>query len=318
LGATSIKRGEFLIDLPYPIDPAGSLEMFRRSGDDLLDRWDGCTFIRTILAKGQPIAFATSFERGRNGLAARVVLERPRDREAVEPVVRAMFVTPPAEYPELRRRDRLVDALERAYPGVRSVRQANLFGALVRCVTTQQVNLRWAATCRRRMAEAFGRIHRVGGAEVYSLEPERIAELDPAQIRALQITTRKAEYIVNLARIIAHGDLTMEALAQASDEDVIARLSAIRGIGLWTAEWILARSLGRPRVVAGDLGVRKAIGIGYRNGARPSEAEVRGATAHWGASAGVAQALILHALAEKRLASLAAQAGARRHAPAEA
>ncbi len=292
--------------------------MFRRSGDDLLDRWDGSTFIRTVFAEGKPLAFATSFEQGRDGLSARVVLERPRDREAVEPVVRAMFVTPPTEYLELRRRDPLVDTLELEYPGVRSVRQANLFGALVRCVTTQQVNLRWAATCRRRMAETFGRLHRVGGAEVYSLEPERIAELDPAQIRALQITTRKAEYIVNLARIIARGDLTMEALAQASDEDVIARLSAIRGIGLWTAEWILARSLGRPRVVAGDLGVRKAIGIGYMGGARPSEEETRRATVHWGASAGVAQALILHALAEKRLASLAAQAGARRHAPAEA
>ncbi len=292
--------------------------MFRRSGDDLLDRWDGSTFIRTVFAEGKPLAFATSFEQGRDGLSARVVLERPRDREAVEPVVRAMFVTPPTEYLELRRRDPLVDTLELEYPGVRSVRQANLFGALVRCVTTQQVNLRWAATCRRRMAETFGRLHRVGGAEVYSLEPERIAKLDPAQIRALQITTRKAEYIVNLARIIARGDLTMEALAQASDEDVIARLSAIRGIGLWTAEWILARSLGRPRVVAGDLGVRKAIGIGYMGGARPSEEETRRATVHWGASAGVAQALILHALAEKRLASLAAQAGARRHAPAEA
>ena len=314
----STKRGEFLVDLPPEIDPDGSLEMFRRSGDDLLDRWDGRTFIRTVLAEGKPLAFATSFEQGRDGLAARVVLERPRDREAVEPVVRAMFVTPPAEYGALRRRDPLVDALERAYPGVRAVRQANLFGALVRCVTTQQVNLRWAATCRRRMAETFGRLHRVGGAEVYSLEPERIAELDPAQIRALQITTRKAEYIVNLARIIARGELTMEALAQAPDEYVIARLSALRGIGLWTAEWILARSLGRPRVVAGDLGVRKAIGIGYMGGARPSEEETRRATVHWGASAGVAQALILHALAEKRLASLAAQAGACRHAPAEA
>ena len=314
----STKRGEFLVDLPPEIDPDGSLEMFRRSGDDLLDRWDGRTFIRTVLAEGKPLAFATSFEQGRDGLAARVVLERPRDREAVEPVVRAMFVTPPAEYRELRRRDPLVDALELEYPGVRPMRQANLFGALIRCVTTQQVNLRWAATCRRRMAETFGRLHRVGGAEVYSLEPERIAKLDPAQIRALQITTRKAEYIVELARIIARGELTMEALAQTPDAGVIARLAAIRGIGLWTAEWILARALGRPRVVAGDLGVRKAIGIGYMGGARPSEEETRRATVHWGASAGVAQALILHALAEKRLASLAAQAGAHRHAPAEA
>ncbi len=291
--------------------------MFRRTGDDLLDRWDGRVYVRTVLADRKPVAFTTSFENRRDGLAAHVVLERPRDREVVEPVVRAMFVKPPGEYRELRRRDPLVDALERAYPGVRSVRQSNLFGALIRCVTTQQVNLRWAATCRRRLAETFGELHRVGGAEVYSLAPDRIAELDPAKIRALQLTSRKAEYLVNIARMIASGNLTMEMLANAADDDVIARLSAIRGIGLWTAEWILARSLGRPRVVAGDLGMRKAIGIGYMGGARPSEAETRRATAHWGESAAVAQALMLHALAEKRLASLAAQAGASRHAPAD-
>jgi DNA-3-methyladenine glycosylase II len=75
----------------------------------------------------------------------------------------------------------------------------------------------------------------------------------------------------------------------------------IRGIGRWSAEWVLARTLGRPRVVAGDLGVRKAVGLAYLGTTAPSEAEVRAATAHWGESAGVAQALLLHALAEGQL-----------------
>lgn len=285
--------------------------MFRRSGDDLLDRWDGVVFLRTILAEQRPIAFATTFENRGGRTWARVVLERPQDRGAVEPVARAMFVAPPDEFADLRLRDRLIGALAAAYPGVRSVRQANLFGALIRCVTTQQVNLRWAATCRRRLAETFGRAHRVGGAIVYSLDPERIAELDPGEIRALKLTTRKAEYIVKIAKVIASGELTMETLASSTDDEVIARLVAIRGIGRWTAEWILARTLGRPRVVAGDLGMRKAVGIGYLGGARPSEDETRRLTAHWGAAAGAAQALILHALAEKTLSSLARAADAR-------
>ena len=74
---------------------------------------------------------------------------------------------------------------------------------------------------------------------------------------------------------------------------------------MWTAEWILARTLGRPRVVAGDLGVRKAIGIAYRKGVMPSEHEVRDLTAHWHVSAAHAQALLLHGLGEKELEALA-------------
>ncbi len=74
------------------------------------------------------------------------------------------------------------------------------------------------------------------------------------------------------------------------------RSSRLRGIGTWSAEWILARSLGRPRVVAGDLGVRKAVGRAYFGQDIVSEADVRAATAHWGEAALVAQALILRTL----------------------
>jgi DNA-3-methyladenine glycosylase II len=74
----------------------------------------------------------------------------------------------------------------------------------------------------------------------------------------------------------------------------VARLVAFPGIGRWTAEWLLARTLGRPRVVAGDLGVRKAVGAAYLDGRMPSEAEVRAVTGHWGPAAGVAQQLLLH------------------------
>ena len=88
----------------------------------------------------------------------------------------------------------------------------------------------------------------------------------------------------------------MTELEALSDQDVVARLTAIHGVGRWSAEWVLARTLGRPVVVAGDLGVRKAVGLAYLNDPLPSELAVRQATHHWADSAGVAQALLLHAL----------------------
>jgi DNA-3-methyladenine glycosylase II len=95
--------------------------------------------------------------------------------------------------------------------------------------------------------------------------------------------------------------MRQDELERLPDDEVIARLTTIRGIGRWSAEWVLARTLGRACVVAGDLGVRKAVGLAYVGTALPSEADVRRATAHWGDAAGTAQALLLHALGEGAL-----------------
>jgi DNA-3-methyladenine glycosylase II len=118
-----------------------------------------------------------------------------------------------------------------------------------------------------------------------------------ADLRELQFSNAKAVATVAFAGAVASGEVELAELAGLDDEQVVARLVAFPGIGRWTAEWLLARTLGRPRVVAGDLGVRKAVGAAYLAGRMPSEAEVRAATAHWGPAAGVAQQLLLHWLA---------------------
>jgi DNA-3-methyladenine glycosylase II len=303
-----MSAADFTVRLDRSIDYASSLEMFRRSGDDLMDRWNGSTFVRVITIDESPVAYACTFETAKDAVNVHVTLEDARYCDEIESVVSAMFLVPPEHFAELMRHDPVIAALDARYPGVRSVRQPNLFVALIRCISTQQVNLRWAATCRRRLAETFGRPHRINDNLVYSLDPARIANLEIADIRELQFTNSKSEYIINVAREIASNGLTMATLDRLSNEDLIARLTAIRGVGIWSAEWILARTLGWPRVVAGDLGVRKAVGVAYFDGARPTENEVRRATAHWGESAAVAQALLLHALAEKTLAEVVADA----------
>ncbi len=284
-----------------PLDLAASFEVFRRWGDDGIDRWDGETLVRTCRAGGKAVAYAATItdSGARPGLRTRVA-----DAAHLAPVERhlsAMFVTAPDALAALAAADPMIARLERRFPGVRPVLQPEPLTALVRSISAQQVNLRWAATTRRRLAQAFGQRHELAGYEVYSLEALPLAQAPVAELRALQFTTRKASYLIALAGAAARGELGLEAFQDLSDEQVVARLSVHPGIGRWTAEWFLARTLGRPVVVAGDLGVRKAVGAAYLRGRLPSEIEVRQATAHWGEAAGVAQQLLLHGLIQGAL-----------------
>jgi DNA-3-methyladenine glycosylase II len=297
---------EFQVALTGPMDVPASLDIFRRSGDDMLDRWDGTRLVRTLRVDGRPIAYACRLEGTVDAPVLRVTVDRVAYREAIADAVRSAFLPLTSEFDALCRIDPVIARLNQRHRGFRPVMQSDLLGALVRCISAQQVNLKWASTVRSRLAESFGRKHRVAGCVVYSLDPERLAGLTIADIRALQFTNRKSEYIINAARAIATGELSIETLSALSDDEVIARVTAVRGLGVWTAEWVLARTLGRPRVSAGDLGVRKAVGAAYLNGRMPSPDEVREATVHWGAAAALAQGLLLHAQHEKTLVPHAA------------
>jgi DNA-3-methyladenine glycosylase II len=294
---------ELHVPQPAPLDVASSLELFRRSGDDLIDRWDGQTLIRAIpVAAHTWIPFVARAGGGREAPHFAVVVESPSHVEPVRRVVADTFMPAPADFARLLHEDPVIARLDGLFPGVRQIRQLDVFTALVRCISAQQVNLRWAVTTRRRLAEAFGKRYDIAGQQVYALDPRRIASVDPVEIRALQFTTSKSVSIVATAQaMVDDPELSVEHLSRVEDGAVIERLTKIRGIGRWSAEWVLARTLGRPRVVAGDLGVRKAVGLAYGWTAMPSEAEVRTATAHWGDSAGVAQALLLQALGEGAL-----------------
>jgi DNA-3-methyladenine glycosylase II len=289
----------FDVQLPAPLDLAATLEPYRRSGDDLIDRWDGTRVLRTSVVGGRVVAWrAEPIGRAAEPGLAVTTQEAlsPADIDALGAAIRATFVPAPPDWADLLARDPILAGLEARFPGLRPVLQPDLLTALIRSISAQQVNLAWAATTRRRLAEAFGHRHAVGGEVVYRLSAAPLAGAPVEAIRALQFTTAKARSIVAVADVLASGAIDPNWLREAPDEEVIAQLTALRGIGVWSAEWILARTFGRPRVVAGDLGVRKAVGQAYLGVPIASEADVRRVTAHWGSGAIGAQALLLRTL----------------------
>jgi DNA-3-methyladenine glycosylase II len=153
--------------------------------------------------------------------------------------------------------------------GFRPTLNPQPFEALVVAITTQQISLRAAAAIRGNLVRRYGERHDVAW-EFPSRE--RVKELRPRHFTPLGFSRAKAEYVLELA----HSDLDLDRLALLDDDEVIAAITSIRGLGRWTADWYLARHLARPRAwPAGDLGVRKAVSTFYAAGRPLTIEEVR-------------------------------------------
>jgi DNA-3-methyladenine glycosylase II len=293
------EENRVVLSFPAPLDMAGSLSFLSRNGDDYLDRWDGGRWVRTLAAGARNIPFSCRPLGTPDEPRLEVRVADARDLDAVREAAKLSFILPGRGFGALLKKDSTLARLNRRFPGIRQVRQFDLFYGLLRAISAQQINLRWAATLRRRLAEAYGEKLCVGEDFVYSLRPDVVAAARAEDLRALQFSTHKAESILAVAEAIASRKLIQEELLEMEDDDAIQALVALRGIGTWSAEWVLVRCLGRARVVAGDLGVKKAVAITYLGKGMAGEDEVRRAVAHWRAHATVAQAILLHAYAVK-------------------
>ncbi|MBA2489352.1 MAG: DNA-3-methyladenine glycosylase 2 [Chloroflexi bacterium] len=286
-----------VVDLEPPLDLPGSLASLGRWGDDGIDRWDGVRLLRTARDGSRAVPFLARPTGSIDSPGLAVAAEVP-DLPSATAMVATMFApATPVAMESLARRDAVMATLIADHPGIRPVIHPDPLTALVRSISAQQINLTFAARLRGRLVQAFGTSHVIAGETVGSLDAELVAAAAPEELRELQFTTSKARSMIAVARATLDGQLGMAELAAMSDEAVGDRLRALPGIGPWTVDWFLARTLARPRVAAGDLGVRKAVGRIYLAGRLPSEAEVRALTAHWGEAAGIAQQLILHDLA---------------------
>lgn len=298
--AGTLPAVSFTVPLPGPVDIPASVEFLRRNGDDLLDRWDGTRLIRMLTLPGEggrvPVVMRPAGASGTPSLTVTAPAVAGLDQQALAAVVAAQFAVPPPSWTALLGADAALAALAAVSPVIRPLGLTDPLYALVRAITAQQVNLAFATAIRARLARSFGREYQLGGVSVFALEPEALAGSAAAQLRALQLSERKASYLIGAAQAVLDGLLEPATLAALEGEAYLRAMTRLRGIGRWTAEWFAVRVLGRAVVVAGDIGVRKAVGRLYGTG-MPTEGQVRTLTAHWGTAAHIAQQLVLEAYA---------------------
>jgi len=147
------------------------------------------------------------------------------------------------------------------------------YGTLLRAIVGQQLSTKAARTIYERVIALF---------DTGVPSPQKLLAADEAALRGAGLSGRKVEYLRDLAAHVIDGELELDRLDDLSDEDVIEEVTAVRGLGRWTAEMFLMFHLGRPDVVSGgDLGIRRAVQVAYGLDDMPSTDEVVARAEAW-------------------------------------
>jgi DNA-3-methyladenine glycosylase II len=180
-----------------------------------------------------------------------------------------------------------VAALRKADPVLRAVidevgsidgfyagRPTDHYGTLVRSIVGQQLSTKAAASIYARLLERFG-----GRAST----PEEVLAEDPDALRAAAgLSHAKVRYLRSLAEHVLDGSLALDRLPDLPDDEVIAELTAVKGIGEWSAHMFMMFHLHRPDILpVGDLGIRRAVKIHYRLPELPTPAELTQIAEPW-------------------------------------
>ncbi|SDJ26338.1 DNA-3-methyladenine glycosylase family protein [Natribacillus halophilus] len=180
---------------------------------------------------------------------------------------------------QLAENDPLLHEPTSKFYGLRNVGLPDLFEALAWGILGQQINLSFAYTLKRRFVESFG--EKVEGYWLFP-RPERIASLNVQDLADLKMTRKKSEYLIGVAQLIANGELSKEKLLEVDFKTAEKMLVNIRGIGPWTAHYVLARCLGFPSAFPiDDVGLQNAIKLmlGYEQ--KPTKEEILHYAKNW-------------------------------------
>jgi len=250
---------------PFRLDL--TVQALRRRAINAVDRFDGTTYRRLLVGEEGP-------------LEVQVVQIAPPERPMLRVTVHAASLDPcarPAVMAGLTRLlglDRCLDDFYRAaaddpglghlarlFRGLKPPRFPTVFEALINALACQQVTLSLGIQLLNRLAATCARGCDTPGDRAYPFpSPDDLAGREPDELRALGFSWQKAQAMIELAGAVAEGRLDLEELESLDDAAVVARLSALRGVGRWTAEYVLLRGLGRLHVFPGDdVGARNNL-----------------------------------------------------------
>jgi DNA-3-methyladenine glycosylase II len=252
-------------DSQFEIDPGAPFRLdltawaLRRRPHNAIDRWQAPTYRRVVSVDGGPVALSVAQEGGSDTPRLSVLLAgRPINRSAELLVLSALdrllgLSVDVSDFATMAAHDPLLGPLAGRMRGLRPPRFPTVFEALVNGVACQQLSLAVGIQLLNRLSSDHGRpvSDDPGGPRAFP-DPEDLAPLEPNELKRHGFSMTKARTIIETARAIVTGDLDLEGLQRRDDPAAIERLTSLRGIGRWTAEYVLLRGLGRLHVFPGD------------------------------------------------------------------
>lgn len=262
-----MKRLTFLLDPTPPFRLDLTVWTLRRRPDNLVDRWDGQTYRRVLALGGEAVELTATQVGAADASHLHVTLSGVRLAPEMEETARAFLEralglrVDLAAFYRFAERDAKLGPLVQRFRGVKPPRFPTLFEALGNGIACQQITLTQGIHLLNRLTQTYGLAFPHGDPAAHAFpRPQELARLAPEEVRPLGFSGQKGRALVELARALDSGRLDLEALAGVDDSTALARLLALRGVGRWTAEYVLLRGLGRlDRFPGDDVGARKNL-----------------------------------------------------------
>ena len=238
----------------------------RRRSDNAIDRWDGNVYSRVVMPDGVPRDVSVTQTGTPEKPFLHISAIGPGVAEA-KPVIIAYLEKvlgirkDLSGFYVLARQDERLWTLVKRFYGLKPPRFPSVFEALVNAVACQQLTLTVSIKLLNRLTTACGKAAPGREAATHAFpQPEDILRLDAEEIRKMGFSRQKTSYIAGLAREVVEGRLDLENMDGMDDETVLERLRSIKGVGRWSAEYVLLRGLGRLNVYPGDdVGARNKL-----------------------------------------------------------
>jgi DNA-3-methyladenine glycosylase II len=302
-------RVRFSLKVVAPFRLDRTVWALRRRPENKMDRWDGKTFRRALVLNGKPAEVAVTQSGSTAAPRLRVIVTGlPFGAEVKSAVTEALnrmlgLQVDLKGFYRFTADDRRLAILARRFRGLRPPQFSTLFEALVNGIACQQFTLASGIQMLNRLSDTYGIAIAGMGTRAHAFpRPEDLAALKPELLRNLGFSRQKAGAIIELSRAIVAGNLDRDGLVSLDDGSAVERLRGLRGVGRWTAEYVLLRGLGRLHIFPGDdVGARNTLQewLGLR---KPLDyAGVRRLTAKWKPYAGLLYFhMLLYRLNERR------------------
>lgn len=269
----------FTIACPEYFSFRQSLHFLQRSPLELLHTVQDEEVWRVIRVKEKPVLFSVKAG-SQNQLVVQVWNQRITDlsEQTISHFVTAWFdlKTNLAPFYSMAAKDALLKPLVNRYAGYRIVGIPDLFEALSWAIIGQQINLPFAYRLKQQFVQSFGDKLTWNDKAYYQYpKPSVVANLDVAELLRLQFSRQKADYVIATARAMVSETISEEALAGLSLEEAKECLLKLRGIGNWTANYVLMKTFHHPNAFPlEDAGLHQAIRNQLSLPAKPSYREV--------------------------------------------